>query len=179
MAIKIVVDSGSDLLREVAKEKGIFIVPLKVLFGEESFIDGVEIDHDGFYKKMGESSHIPVTSLPSPQDFINTFTEIGPEHEIICITISSVVSGTHQSAKIAKESLPDYRIHLVDSLNVSMAAGELALKAWEMVEKEGSTVQEILDALNEKKKHMYTFIAIDDLTNVIKGGGGFPTGREM
>jgi DegV family protein with EDD domain len=163
------VDSGSDLLKEVAQDKRIEIVPLKVTFGEESFTDGIDIDHDSFYMKMRESKHIPVTSLPSPQDFVDAFTKLGPEHDIICITISSLTSGTHQSAKIAKEMLPDYKIELVDSLNISMATGALALKAWEMAG-HGSSVPEILETINEMKKDMHTFIAIDDWTNVIKGG---------
>ena len=169
MGIRIMVDSGSDLLREVAEEKNIAIVSLKVSFGEESFVDGITIDHDLFYRKMRESQHIPATSLPSPQDFVDAFTRIGPDHEIICITISAVTSGTHQSATIAKEMLPDYKIELVDSLNISMASGALALKACEMVEA-GSSTAEIVDTINEMKKDMHTFIAINDWTNVIKGG---------
>ena len=169
MAIRIVVDSGSDLLKAVALQKQIEIVPLKVSFGGESFTDGIDIDHDLFYKKMKESKHIPATSLPSPQDFIDAFTRIGPDHEIICITISSVTSGTYQSAQIAIGMLQDYKIHLVDAMNISMASGALALRACEMAE-QGKTVVEILAAINEMKKDMHTFIAIDDWTNVIKGG---------
>ncbi|HSL93029.1 MAG TPA: DegV family protein [Bacillota bacterium] len=169
MAIRLVVDSGSDLLKNVAQERNIEIVPLKVAFGEESFTDGVDIDHDLFYKKMKESEHIPMTSLPSPQDFVDVFTRIGAEHEIICITISSATSGTYQSAKIASETLPDHKITLVDSMNISMATGALALKASEMIDS-GATSAEILAALTEMKQHMHTFIAINDWTNVIKGG---------
>lgn len=169
MGIRIITDSGSDLRKEVAEENDIEIVPLKVLFGDESFIDGQTIDHDLFYKKMKDSAHIPTTSLPSPQEFVDVFTRVGPQLEIICITISSVTSGTHQSAKIAAEMLPGYKIHLVDSLNISISTGALALKASEMA-REGHSVAEILEVINEMKKDMHTFIAIDDWTNVIKGG---------
>lgn len=169
MAIRLVVDSGSDLLKEVAHERNIAIVPLKVVFGEESFTDGVSIDHDLFYKKMKESGHIPATSLPAPQDFVDVFTTIGAEHEIICITISAATSGTYQSAKIAIEMLPEQRITLIDSMNISMATGALALKASDMIDA-GATATEIVETINEMKKDMHTFIAIDDWTNVIKGG---------
>jgi len=169
MGIRVVVDSGSDLLKEVAKEKRIEIVPLKVVFGEESFTDGVDIDHNSFYKKMKESQHIPATSLPAPQDFVDTFTKHGPEDEIICITISAATSGTHQSARIAKEMLPEYKIELVDSKNISMATGILALKAREMAD-DGKQVSDILVELDQLSKDLHTFIAIDDWTNVIKGG---------
>ena len=169
MAVRLVVDSGSDLRKHVAHERNIAIVPLKVVFGEESFTDGVSIDHDLFYKKMKESEHIPATSLPAPQDFVDVFTTIGTEHEIICITISAATSGTYQSAKIAIEMLPEQRITLIDSMNISMATGALALKASDMIDA-GATATEIVETINEMKKDMHTFIAIDDWTNVIKGG---------
>lgn len=169
MAIRLVVDSGTDLLKDVAREKNIEIVPLKVSFGDESYTDGVDIDHDSFYEKMKTSTHIPVTSLPAPQDFIDAFTRIGPEHQIICITISSAVSGTYQSAKIAMESLPDYSITLIDSKNISIATGEMALMASGMISS-GAGLEEVMAAVNDMKPNMHTFIAINDWTNVIKGG---------
>lgn len=169
MSIRIVTDSGSDLLKEVAIKNGIEIVPLKVQFGEEVFIDGVDIDHDLFYKKMGESEEVPITALPSPHDFINAFQKIGPENQIICITISAVTSGTNQSAHLAKEMLPEYTIEIIDSLHISMSTGMLALNASKMAQ-EGRSMEEIISTLETLKRSMNTFIAIDDLTNVIKGG---------
>ena len=169
MALRVIVDSGSDLPVLVAQEKNIEIVPLKILFGEESFVDIIELSQDQFYYKMRESKHIPVTSLPSPQDFIDVFKKQSPEDDIVVITISSKISGTHQSAVIAKEMLPEYNIEIVDSLNVSMAAGHLALTAVEMAQ-EGCPLEEIVETLNEIKKEIHSFILIDDLTNVIKGG---------
>ena len=169
MGLRIIVDSGSDMLLDTAKEKNIEIVSLKVLFGDESFVDLVELSQDQFYQKMKESPHIPVTSLPSPQDFYDTYTKKGSEDEILVITISSKISGTHQSAMIAKEMLPDYKIEIIDSLNVSMAAGYLALRAYEM-NQEGIGLSEIVEELNQLKKDIHSFILIDDLTNVIKGG---------
>ena len=169
MAIRLVVDSGTDLLKNVAQERNIEIVPLKVSFGPESFTDGVDIDHDLFYEKMRTSAHIPATSLPSPQDFIDAFSRIGAQHHIICITISAVTSGTYQSAKIAMDSLPDYRITLIDSKNISMATGAMALMASDMI-KSGAELPQVVDAINAMIPNMHTFIAINDWTNVIKGG---------
>ena len=132
MSIKIVTDSGSDLLKEMAEKNNIEIVPLKVQFGEEFFVDGLDIDNNLFYKKMAESTEIPITGLPSPHDFMNVFQKIGPDNEIICITISSVTSGTNQSAHLAKEMLPEYTIEIIDSLNISMSTGMLAVCASQM-----------------------------------------------
>lgn len=169
MSIRIVADSGSDLLKETAEKHNIEIVPLKVQFGEEVFVDGIDIDNKSFYRKMAESEEIPITALPSPHDFMNTFQKIGPENEIICITISSVTSGTNQSAHMAKEMLPEYKIEIIDSLHISMSTGMLALNASKMAQ-EGRSMEEIIDSLEILKRNMNTFIAIDDLENVIKGG---------
>lgn len=146
MSIRIVTDNGLDLLKKTAVINQIEIVPLKVQFGEEVFVDGVEINHDFFYKKMAESEHIPKTGLPSPQDFVNAFQKIGVDHEIICITISAVTSGTNQSAHLAKEMLPDYTIDIIDSMNISMSTRMLALEASKMAS-EGKGRLEIIDTI--------------------------------
>ncbi len=169
MEIKIVLDSGSDILESLAKEKGIEVVPLKVSFGDKTYTDGVDMDRDLFYETMAKSEHVPKTTLPSPQDFIDVFTRIGKDVKILCITISAETSGTYGSAKLAKESLPDYDITLFDSKNISAANITLALSALNMIH-EGASMEEIVDSLNEIKGTLFTFIAIKDLTNVVKGG---------
>lgn len=169
MAVKVVTDSGSDIPQELADKLGIEVVPLKVRFGEENFIDRKEMSYDLFYKKMGESEHVPVTSLPSPQDFLDTFEKIGKENEIICITISSAISGTFQSANLAKNMLKDYSIEIIDSKSLSMVTGRLAIIAHEMGEK-GIGFFEIAEKLKGIAMDMHAYILIDDLKNVIKGG---------
>ena len=169
MSIRVVTDSGSDIPQEVADKLGIEIVPLKVRFGEESYTDRKELSYDLFYKKMAESEHVPVTSLPSPQDFIDAFEKIGKEHEIICVTISSAISGTYQSANLAKSMLKDYKIEIIDSKSLSMVTGRLALIALELGEK-GKSLSEIAGRLKEILEDMHAYILIDDLKNVIKGG---------
>lgn len=169
MAVKVVTDSGSDIPQELANHLGIEVVPLKVRFGEESYTDRKEMSYDLFYKKMGESEHVPVTSLPSPQDFLDTFEKIGKENEIICITISSAISGTFQSANLAKNMLKDYSIEIIDSKSLSMVTGRLALIAHEMGEK-GIAFSEIAEKLKVIAEDMHAYILIDDLKNVIKGG---------
>ncbi len=169
MAVKVVTDSGSDIPQELANELEIEIVPLKIRFGEESFIDRKELTYDLFYEKMAKSEHVPVTSLPSPQDFIDVFEKIGRENEIICVTISSAISGTFQSATLAKNMLKDYSIEVIDSKSLSMVTGRLALIAHEMAEK-GKGFSEIVFKLKEIAQDMHAYILIDDLKNVIKGG---------
>lgn len=169
MSVKVVTDSGSDLPQDLADKLGIEIVPLQVRFGEESFRDRKEVDYDLFYQKMKENEELPVTSLPAPQEFIDTFRKIGPENEIICITISSLISGTFESANLAKNLLKEYKIEVIDSKSLSMVTGRLALIAHELSER-GKNLSDIVDRLREIAKDLYAYILIDDLENVIKGG---------
>lgn len=169
MSIRIVTDSGSDLPQELADHLQIAIASLKVRFGEESYTDRVDMDYDLFYRKMAESEYLPVTSLPSPQDFIDIFKKIGSENEIICITISSAISGTFQSANLAKDMLPDQRIEIIDSKSLSMATGRLALVANEMAAK-GESFDDIVKEIRKMAGDMHAYIMLDDLKNVIKGG---------
>lgn len=169
MSVKVVTDSGSDLPQDLADKLGIEIVPLQVRFGEECYRDRKEMDYDLFYQKMGENKDLPVTSLPAPQEFIDTFRKFGPENDIICITISSLISGTFESANLAKNLLKEYNIEVIDSKSLSMVTGRLALIAHELSEK-GKSLSDIADRLREIAKDLYAYILIDDLDNVIKGG---------
>jgi len=118
---------------------------------------------------MAYSQSLPKTSLPSPQKFKEVFQRIGSDKQIFCITISSATSGTYQSAMLAKESLPDYQIEVIDSLSISMGTGLQVMKAQELIE-HGLTFAELINELLAYRHTMNIFIAIDKLDNVIKGG---------
>lgn len=169
MNIVLVTDSAADLPKEFAKKHMIEVVPLSIQIGDEHFIDGVTIDTKLFYEKMAYSEKLPQTSLPSPQAFIDAFQKIGPDKEILCITISAATSGTYQSAIIAKTSLPNYKIEVIDSLSISMGTGLLVMRAQELINK-GLSFSEIRDDLLDYRHTINIFIAIDKLDNVIKGG---------
>ncbi|KJS88387.1 MAG: hypothetical protein JM58_01060 [Peptococcaceae bacterium BICA1-8] len=169
MSIALVTDSAADLPKEYTKKHKIEVVPLTIQIGEEDFFDGVTIDNKLFYEKMAYSQSLPKTSLPSPQKFKEVFQRIGPQKQILCITISSATSGTYQSAMLAKESLPDYQIEVIDSLSISMGTGLQVMKAVELV-KQGLTFGELKNELLAYRHTMNIFIAIDKLDNVIKGG---------
>lgn len=121
--IRILTDSAADI-NDIA---GVEIVPLKVQIGGTEYLDGVNLDRDTFYNMLTSSSEFPKTSQPSPQDFLKPFQEAKDNgDDLICILLSSALSGTFQSANIAK-SIVDYdRIFLVDSLTTTFAARMLA-----------------------------------------------------
>lgn len=168
MKIRLVTDSGTDLPLEFAEKHNIEVVPLNVSFGDEVYADGVDMDHDLFYSKMASTDLLPKTSLPSPQAFLNAFNKSDSEDSILCLTISSALSGTYQSAMIAKEMIKR-KIEVIDSLHVSMGTGLQVMKAHEFIEA-GLSFEEIKDKLMELRHTMQSFVAIDNLDNVIKGG---------
>src|SRR5690625_2607100 len=104
--VKIVTDSTADIPASMAKELGIMIVPLKVIFSEkETYEDGVDLTADQFYKKVEETNVIPSTSQPTPYEFEKVYESLQSEDTaIISIHLSAKLSGTHQAATIAKQA---------------------------------------------------------------------------
>ena len=167
MSIKIVLDSTTDLVPELA---GKFkVVPLTVNFGEEEFIDGVTITKEEFYAKLIESDVVPTTSQASPEAFKRAFEKIAADgDEIICITVASKFSGTYQSACIAAEEFPG-KIRVIDSKTVAIGTAILAEYAEYLVEK-GFSSEEIEKAVTEKRDDI-TIVALIDTLEYLKKGG--------
>src|SRR5690242_17051933 len=121
--IAVVTDSTSDLSADQAALHGISVVPLNVLFGSEQFRDGVDLTPAQFMEKMATSQLLPTTSQPSVGTFEDTFRSLAPAHDaIVCITISSRLSGTWQSATLAAEAVRNLiPVTVIDSQMVSVA----------------------------------------------------------
>lgn len=167
MSIKIVLDSTTDLVPELAEK--FKVVPLTVNFGEEEFIDGVTITKEEFYAKLIESDVVPTTSQASPEAFKRAFEKIAADgDEIICITVASKFSGTYQSACIAAEEFPG-KIRVIDSKTVAIGTAILAEYAESLVEK-GFSSEEIEKAVTEKRDDIIIVALIDTLEYLKKGG---------
>lgn len=172
MSIYIVGDSASDTTKEEAQKLGITIIPLTVTFGEESYKDGVTMDHDSFFTKLIETDTLPVTSQISPFEYETVFRGIlerDPDAEILCVTISSKLSGCFQSANIAKEEFADRHVRIVDSEMATIGEKLLMECARKMIE-EGRTLDEIADELDRKKKKICLIALLDTLEYLKKGG---------
>ena len=123
MSIRIITDSASDITQAEAKELNLTVIPLKTIFGEQEYLDGVTIDHQTFYHKLIESDILPTTSQIAPFDYEERFREaVEQGDEVLCITVSSKLSGCHQSACIAADEFPG-RVVVVDSLSVPSERG--------------------------------------------------------
>jgi len=166
--IKIITDSTCDLSIEEMKQQQVEVVPLTVHFGEEQYRDKLDITNEEFYEKLKVSQVLPTTSLVSPEEFFKVFQQY-PEDDLVVIMISTKLSGTCQSAFIAKEMTGRENIYIVDSLNASVALGLLVKQAIELKSKVKSA-KELYLALEESKKKIVIFAAVDTLEYLVKGG---------
>ncbi len=169
--IAIVTDSTSDIPKNVAKELDIKVIPLTVIFDKESFLDdGKEITISEFYKKIRSSEKLPTTTVPSPKYFLEAYTDILKESEgIISIHISKKMSGTVNSAEMAKKEMPGKDIEIIDSEYVHLPLGFLVLKAAQLAQ-EGRSKEEILKGIYDLKPKLKILFVPSTLEYLKKGG---------
>ncbi len=166
MKTRIIVDSTVDLTPQY-KER-VHIVPLTVHFGDEEFIDGVNIDKKAFYEKLIETDVMPTTSQATPAAFIVEYEKAKEAgEEAVVITLSSKLSGTYQSAMIATEEYEN--IYVVDGMSAAIGTGILVERAIQMVD-EGMSAKEIADTI-EKEKNQVIIVALIDTLEYLKKGG--------
>ena len=166
MSIRIIIDSTTDVSPEAQQQME--VVPLTVSFGEEEYLDGVELSREDFYRKLEAGQILPKTSQPSPEAFARVYDRIRQEgNEGILITVSSALSGTYQSACIAAEEYPEIRV--IDSRNVAVGTGILAEYALRRTE-EGAELDALAEEL-EKKREEICLVAMLDTLEYLKRGG--------
>ncbi|MET3543819.1 DegV family protein with EDD domain [Paenibacillus favisporus] len=169
----IVTDSTADIPEDIAKQHDIHVVPLRLMFGEDTFEDGVDISAEVFYKRLVQSEQLPTTSQASPADYMQVYQEIMNEYPgspIISIHISSGLSGTYQSATIAKSMLDgDPDITIVDSKSASYGFGLLVVHAARLAA-EGKTAEEIVRSVEEVRRQRKLYFLVDTLEYLQKGG---------
>lgn len=170
MSVRIMADSTSDIGPERAKAWGVTLIPLKVLFGEEEFLDGVDMQLEEFYQRLVSSEKLPTTSQPDPEAFLTVFQEAKEAgDDVVVVTISSNLSGTFQSATIAKEMCEYDNIYIVDSMQVTCTMLMMVRRGLKLAE-EGKSGREIYEILEAEKSHYCIYAAIGDLTYLEKGG---------
>jgi DegV family protein with EDD domain len=168
--VKIVTDSTCDLPDDILERYDISIVPLTVRFGEESYRDRVDISTDEFFRKLGKSKELPSTSQVSVGEFTKVFEKLGRENEtVLGLFLSSRLSGTCQSAIIAKNVLGLDNIHIIDTKLATLAQGMVVLEAAQMAS-EGKTLQKITERVRYMIDNMCSIIILGTLTYVEKGG---------
>ena len=175
MTVRIVTDSTADLQPKEAEALGITIVPLTVFFGEEAYLDNVELDNASFYSKLQTSKELPRTSQPSPASFQAAFTRLIEEGAdgIISVHLSSKLSGTYQSACTARDSLPKsvrkVPIEIIDSQSIS-AGMALGLKRAAEEARQNLGIEEIKAHLIDQFIRTRIVAVLDTLEFVKRGG---------
>jgi len=168
--IKLFSDSTCDLPKELLDKLNISIIPLYVVFGDETFKDGEDINVEELYKKVDELNTLPKTSAPSPIDFYNAFKPyIDKGDSIIYIGLSSELSSTILNAKITKEEFQDADITIIDSKNLSAGIGLLLLKANDLIES-GMDKENIIEDIKKLVPKVKTSFIVDDFDFLHKGG---------
>lgn len=179
MAIQFICDSTCDVDKEEAARIGLKKVPLKVVFAEEEFLDGDNLEAEEFYRKLVNSEKLPTTSQPSPEAFLQHFEEAkAAGNDVVCLVISSKLSGTYQSAMIAKEMAEYDRIFVIDTESASPGVQYLLSKGMEM-SAEGRTAEEIVSWIEENKKRVHIYFAVDTLEYLYKGGRLSAAGKNV
>lgn len=171
MAIKIVTDSTCDLPEALTLQMDITVVPLYINFGNEGYLDGVEISRKEFYDRLPRSNPLPSTAVPGTDYFIQTYNHLADEGatEILSIHISSTLSATVDIARSAAEKTSSVQVTVLDSQQLSLGTGLLVREAAKAAA-EGQTLPEIVSMLEEMTTRTYVFAALDTLEFLRRSG---------
>lgn len=164
---RIIADSACDYTAEEAAAAGISLMPLKVRFGEQEYLDKINLTNEEFYKKLRTAAELPKTALVSAGEFLDEYEKY-PNEDIVVITISSRLSGTYQSARTAKQLSGRNNIFIIDSGSASLGEALLADKALELrAEHTAAQAAKILRGYAERVRIVGI---IDTLKYLVKGG---------
>ncbi|MGA7269924.1 MAG: DegV family protein [Acidimicrobiia bacterium] len=166
--IGIVTDSSCDLPPELATRHGVTVVPLTVRFGEEALADGVDLDAAAFWHRLGTSERLPETAAPGPGAFLAAFDALADNEGVVCICLSSRLSGTYQAAVLAARQA-EMPVKVVDSGVVSMALGLTVLTAAEAADA-GGGLESVAATAAESARGANVFAALDTLEYLERGG---------
>ena len=171
MPVKVVTDSTADLPDQLVQELGITVVPVYVRFGDKVYRDRVDISEDEFYERLTHDPVHPNTTQPTPQDFADVYQKLSQEAEgIISIHVSSKLSGTCNSALMAKDMLEtECPIEVVDSQVLSMSLGLIVIVA-ATAAKAGGSLDKVVEEAKQTIPKIHLFALLDTLKYLAKGG---------
>lgn len=171
MVLRIVTDSTADLAPEVAERLGITVVPLVVMFGDETLHDGIDITSEKFFKRLVREAQLPTTSQPSPGTFREAYEALrdAGTTEILSIHVSGKLSRTIESARTAAIGVTGVRIEHIDSAHVSLALGMGVVSAARAAEA-GASLDEVRAQVESQFRRTRCFFLVDTLEYLRRGG---------
>jgi DegV family protein with EDD domain len=162
----VVTDSTADLPDQWRERYDIEVVPLKVIFGEETFRDGVDMNNEEFFARLATSSKLPTTSAPSPGEFAQVYTRLAKDHDgCISIHIGAALSATAESARVGAQSVEGFRVDVIDSQTVTMPMAFLC-----RVAAEAATLDEATAAVEARVPRCRVLALLDTLRYIEMGG---------
>jgi DegV family protein with EDD domain len=162
----VVTDSTADLPEEWRRQYDIEVVPLKVLFGKETFRDRVDISDEEFFKRLESSTALPTTSAPSPGDFAEVYQRLSRDHDgCISIHIGAQLSATAEAARVGASSVEGFPVNVVDSQTVSMPIAFLC-----RIAAESATLAEATAAVEQRIPKCRVLALLDTLRYLEMGG---------
>lgn len=162
-------DSGCNIPPEVAKKHGIYILPLKLTFGGNTYRDGVEITPEEVYAVL--PNELPKTSLPSGEEASVMFDQIRADGytDLLCVTLSSQLSGTNNVVRLMAEEYEGLTIRLIDTKNIAIGAGFVSMLAQELANA-GNSLEEAYQKITAEIYNSRVFFCVDTLKYLRKGG---------
>lgn len=168
--IAIVTDSTACIPDDLVQEYQIRVAPQVLIWGEETYEDGIDIQPTEFYNRLSNASQMPSTSQATIASFKEIYTDLYEDgYDIISILISSKLSGTVDSALQAKEFVPDARVEIIDSYTTAMAMGYQVLAAARARDK-GMSYEECVSLAKSAGSHVGVVFAVDTLEFLHRGG---------
>lgn len=168
--IKLITDSTADLPEDIIKKYNIEVLPLFVIIDNKTYRDGIDIKLPELLLKMKNSNNFPATAQVNPEIFMNCYKKyLDQGYKILSIHLSSKMSGTYQSACIAKNMLENDDIVIIDSFNVTSGLGLQVIKAAELIKK-GLNIKELENEIIKYSMHVKSTLEFNSLDNLVKGG---------
>ena len=170
MGVKIVTDSTAYLPKQLIDEHGIEVVPLHVHFGTDDYADGVDITPTEFFTMLESRPEHPTTSQPAPASFMDIYRDAGADGSaIVSIHLSSKLSGTLESARLASDQLPDVEVHLATNNLPPIGVGLVALEAAQ-VASSGASAEAVVQHANDLAERTYVVFVVPTLEYLRRGG---------
>ncbi len=169
MKVKLIVDSVADLNKDLIKEFDITVLPLRVNFGEQSYLDGIELTSKEFFEKLASAKQLPSTSQISFGEFLEYFAALKSDNTYIYLSMASKLSGTYNSAMMAKNEMQADNIYVIDSEAVTGDYGVMAIALAKLIHK-GVSLDRLLALAKTITAHTETKVALDTLEYLQRGG---------
>jgi DegV family protein with EDD domain len=162
----VVTDSTADLPQEWHQRYGIDVVPLKVLFGKDTFRDGVDMSNEQFFQRLAASTTLPTTSAPSPGEFAEVYRRLAKDHDgCISIHIGGQLSATAEAARVGAQAVEGFKVHVIDSQTVSMPVAFLC-----RIAAESATLEAAIAAVEGRVPKTRVLALLDTLRYLEMGG---------